>query len=700
MAAVALGQVVEGDDRLPLLAPVQVGLGDDPAETGIALGIPGQHDQVGAVRVGYAGTDTGRPRPGDGELGAEHGGQAEGPGRLGEADHAVEAVVVGQGEPRTGRAGPPRRPAPRDGWHRRGRRSWSGCAVRRRPCSVTARSSVGGFDPPAAPFDQQQVGCRSAITPAGARSAGGTSTTTARRTATGRPRRSPPTRGRFSTDSRPGGAVSRPRPETDTGSPPASTSSAGRGAGCTTDGAGGGDLTGPRGVEGGVGACLPGVPGDEAGPLGRPASPLEAGGHHAVRARGGSCTAARARPARASVSLTPPQNPDSPTASAAVVAAALALARARRRRPGGGRLARLAELPAPAPGHPVAGDPVGPEPAEHVGLGEGGEVTEGADAQPVQQFGQLGLAQDAHRKGARKSGVPPAGTMRPPRAASTAANSPSATPTSAAVTAEAASATKLDQRALAAEVAGRAAGGERADPRAHGGDPRAVGLHGLDHPGERAGGRPRPRPRRGGRGSARPAGGSSPAVPPGRQRPSPPGRQRPSSPAANGHPHRAATAIRPGGEGIHSWWCAGEGRRPPTGGGHRHPPSRQVALAGTGSLPAQARRCSGGCREGRATRPVPAPPPGRTGAPWPGPPACGPWPGGGGTGGQSTTRSTPSINAAVASAQAAPGRGTTARRARSIPTVVGGDRTQARPARPARTTSRPPMPRPGGPAPR
>ncbi len=98
MPTVSLGQVVEGDDRLALLATGQVGLGDDPAETGVALGIPGQHDQVGAVGVRHPGTGPRRPRPGDGELGAEDRGEPEGPGGLGEADHAVEAVVVGQGQ--------------------------------------------------------------------------------------------------------------------------------------------------------------------------------------------------------------------------------------------------------------------------------------------------------------------------------------------------------------------------------------------------------------------------------------------------------------------------------------------------------------------------------------------------------------------------------------------------------------------------
>ena len=55
--AVAVGQVVEGEDRLPLLPAGQVGLGDDPAEAGVALGVPGQHHQVGAVGVGHPGAD-------------------------------------------------------------------------------------------------------------------------------------------------------------------------------------------------------------------------------------------------------------------------------------------------------------------------------------------------------------------------------------------------------------------------------------------------------------------------------------------------------------------------------------------------------------------------------------------------------------------------------------------------------------------
>ena len=109
--------------------------------------------------------------------------------------------------------------------------------------------------------------------------------------------------------------------------------------------------------------------------------------------------------------------------------------------PADAREAELVQLPAPAAGHPVAEDAVGPEPAEHMRLGEGGEVTQGADAQPVQQLGQFRPAEDPHREGGEEVRRPPSGTIRPPRAASTAANSPSATPTSTVVIPEVASMT-------------------------------------------------------------------------------------------------------------------------------------------------------------------------------------------------------------------------------------------------------------------
>ena len=96
VSAVAVGQGVEGQDGTPLLSSVQVRLGDGPAEAGVAVGVPGQHHQVGAGRVGHAGAQVGSVGIRQGELGPEHCGQAEGPRRPGEPDRPVEAVVVGQ----------------------------------------------------------------------------------------------------------------------------------------------------------------------------------------------------------------------------------------------------------------------------------------------------------------------------------------------------------------------------------------------------------------------------------------------------------------------------------------------------------------------------------------------------------------------------------------------------------------------------
>ena len=53
-------QRVEGDDGLSLLPAGQVGLGDDPAEAGVPLGVAGQHHQVGAAGVGDTGAGVGR----------------------------------------------------------------------------------------------------------------------------------------------------------------------------------------------------------------------------------------------------------------------------------------------------------------------------------------------------------------------------------------------------------------------------------------------------------------------------------------------------------------------------------------------------------------------------------------------------------------------------------------------------------------
>ncbi len=97
---VPLRQVVERAYGLALRAPGQMGLGDGPAQPRVAVGVAGQDHQMGPGRVGFA-----RPRrtglgarAQQGELGAEDAGEPHGPGRLGEADHPVQPVVVGQGE--------------------------------------------------------------------------------------------------------------------------------------------------------------------------------------------------------------------------------------------------------------------------------------------------------------------------------------------------------------------------------------------------------------------------------------------------------------------------------------------------------------------------------------------------------------------------------------------------------------------------
>ncbi len=95
LPAVATSQVGQRRAGQALLPAPQVGGRDGPREPGVAVGRAGQDHQVVALRVGLAHLGPGQV---EGELGAEHGGQADGPGRLGEADDAVEPVVVGDGQ--------------------------------------------------------------------------------------------------------------------------------------------------------------------------------------------------------------------------------------------------------------------------------------------------------------------------------------------------------------------------------------------------------------------------------------------------------------------------------------------------------------------------------------------------------------------------------------------------------------------------
>jgi hypothetical protein len=91
-------QVGEGEAGPALLA-AELGVADGPGQQRVAAGIAGEHHQVAFVgtgpRVGLPHRHRAAP---EGQLAAEDGGQAQLAGRLGHAHHAVEAVVVGDGQ--------------------------------------------------------------------------------------------------------------------------------------------------------------------------------------------------------------------------------------------------------------------------------------------------------------------------------------------------------------------------------------------------------------------------------------------------------------------------------------------------------------------------------------------------------------------------------------------------------------------------
>jgi hypothetical protein len=87
-----LGQRV---DRLALLATTQVRRTERARQTGVALRISGQYHEVLTFRVGFAVL---RLAQVEAELGTEHRGHPDFASGFGEADHAVEAVVVGEAQ--------------------------------------------------------------------------------------------------------------------------------------------------------------------------------------------------------------------------------------------------------------------------------------------------------------------------------------------------------------------------------------------------------------------------------------------------------------------------------------------------------------------------------------------------------------------------------------------------------------------------
>ena len=95
MAVVRRRQLGQGENRSPLFPAAEVGIGQHARKTGVPGGVTGDNDQVGAGGVRRSGTRSGR---GQRNLGAEGDGEPARPGRLGEADDAIKAMVVCQGQ--------------------------------------------------------------------------------------------------------------------------------------------------------------------------------------------------------------------------------------------------------------------------------------------------------------------------------------------------------------------------------------------------------------------------------------------------------------------------------------------------------------------------------------------------------------------------------------------------------------------------
>ena len=243
-----------------------------------------------------------------------------------------------------------------------------------------------------------------------------------------------------STDSRSGAAVSRPRADTRTASPRVSARSARIGSGWTTAGAGGG-------IRPGHGAParrrLPG-----AAPPGRLpvvqvtrrdcSAGLRPPWRWAVTTPSGprsSWAATRQRAARASASLTPPQNPTSATTGASG-ASSPASSRARR----GWR--RSASSPLRPPATRWARAPSAPNRPRMSASGRAANSPSVRMPRRSSSSARSGWPRMPTGSGARNARGPPGRYDLPRRAASTAANSPSATPTSAGETRDAASWTR------------------------------------------------------------------------------------------------------------------------------------------------------------------------------------------------------------------------------------------------------------------
>ena len=109
--------LVQVVDRTPLLAAGELRGADRAAQPLVALRVTGEQEQVAALGIRHAVLRGGEPQ---GQLGAEDRADPQLGGGLGEPDHPVHPVVVGQCDGLQTRGGRPPPPAPRDGWRRPG----------------------------------------------------------------------------------------------------------------------------------------------------------------------------------------------------------------------------------------------------------------------------------------------------------------------------------------------------------------------------------------------------------------------------------------------------------------------------------------------------------------------------------------------------------------------------------------------------
>ena len=158
--AVSRDDLVEVVDRAALLLAAQLGGADRAAQPAVAVGIAGEQQQVAALRIGHPVLRGGEPQR---QLGAEDRADPQLGGGLGEADHAVHAVVVGERERVQPQRAPPARPAP-PGWlapSRKLKLEWQcssaygtrgpgGRGQGRRPGSGSRLRDQAGLSPPSA----------------------------------------------------------------------------------------------------------------------------------------------------------------------------------------------------------------------------------------------------------------------------------------------------------------------------------------------------------------------------------------------------------------------------------------------------------------------------------------------------------------------------------------------------------------------